>query len=70
MATAVTVFASAPGAAWKELAEIDSEMVAAVEVTPCFRKKARSFSTARPTRILAASSLLPRELPTSFMLLR
>ncbi|HEX3855811.1 MAG TPA: hypothetical protein VHY30_00770 [Verrucomicrobiae bacterium] len=40
-------------------------MMAAVELTPRFVKNFRSFSSARFTRIFAASSLAPKVAPTS-----
>ena len=58
------VVAKPTGAAWTELAETAPAM-AVVELTPRLVKNFRSFSSARFTRILAASSLAPSAAPTS-----
>ena len=65
MATDVTIFANDTGAACTECADIAPAMIAVVEETPRLAKNFRSFSTTRPTRILAASSPTPKAAPTS-----
>jgi hypothetical protein len=55
------------GAAWTEFAEIAAVRAAAEQTIPRLVKKIRSFSTARLTRILVASSLAPRAAPISFI---
>src|SRR6185436_12444754 len=60
IATAVAVFARTAGAAWTEFSEMASVRAAAGKAMPRRVKKIRSFSTARLTRILTASSLVPR----------
>src|SRR4051812_21551621 len=57
------------GAAWTALAEMTAVRAAVEQTIPRLVKKRRSFSTARFTRILVASSLAPRAAPISFMLL-
>src|SRR5258706_16481 len=52
-----------------ELAETAPAMIVTVVTTPRFMKKRRNFSSARFTRIFAASSLAPASAPTSFRLM-
>src|SRR4051812_11038812 len=69
-AAAVEIVTANPiGAAWIEFAAMAAVRAAAEQTMPRLVKKIRSFSTARLTRILAASSLAPRAALISFMLL-
>src|SRR5271154_2825470 len=65
IAAAVTEVARAGGAAWTEWAAITPAITTPVDLTPRLVKNFRNFSSARLTRILAASSLAPMAAPTS-----
>ena len=63
-AAAVMAAASPAGAACTEFAETAPTIAAAESATPLLVKNWRSFSTARFTRMRAASSRIPNDAPT------
>src|SRR5258708_1754618 len=64
-AIVVTDAANPAGAAWTDQVETAPQITAAGSATPRRAKNFRIFSTARLTRILAASSVVPSDVPTS-----
>ena len=59
-----TEVTNAAGAACTEFAEIPAAIIAAGNATPRLSSKPRSFSNPRETRFRAASSLIPKAVPT------